>query len=427
MKVTFARWFYTFIMLLLLPLLGIYLWRQKRASELDNDSECLQRLGFGIAKGAAKSSGGWLFHCASVGEVVAASGLINTLLAQYPNLSISITTASATGGQRVKQLFSERVSHYYLPVDLPWCMARLLTQLKPQKLIITEVELWPNLLHQCAKQQIPVYLINARMTDASRHRIQRFNGLFQPMLSSLCYVGAQGQRDYDNYLKLGLSPKKLCLTGNIKFDLQLTDEDKRQAKKIIEQFNLQQRPILIAGSTHDPEEQVMLDAFRHLKQSIPDLLLILVPRHPQRFEPVFQLCQQAGWTIVRASLQQPVSQQTDIFLGDGMGLLKSLYAAADVAFVGGSIAQRGGHNPLEAAIWSVPILMGPSQFNNPQICALLMAQKGMQVIEDSTEMVKAVLHWFEHNDNRLEAGEHAHQVILDNSGALAKSLAMLEH
>lgn len=369
--------------------------------------------------------GGFLVHCVSVGEVMAATPLIRQLMTQHPDQSVTISCTTATGAEQIRQSFGNKVTQLYLPYDTPFMMRALLKKVRPQKVMITEVELWPNMLDLCWKRQISVYLINARMTDRSVRSYQKLKPLFQPMLSKLRAVGAQGQRDFDNYLKLGLNPEKLHLTHNIKFDLADSSTHQKTVTRIKQRFNIHQQTVLLAGSTHEPEEDIAIEAIKALQADYPDLLLILVPRHPQRFDTVEALLQRKKMAFLRTSEARQCQADTKVLLVDQMGMLTALYGLADMAFVGGSIANRGGHNALEPAAFGVPVMMGPHRYNNPEICAALTSKGALTLVNNHRDMIQICQRWLQQPAARCQAGEQGKQVLDENRGALTKTLAML--
>lgn len=411
---------YSVLIFLVLPFSILNFLFRKLLRKHPPGKQQLNRFGLGFSD---QQQGGLLVHCVSVGEVVAAANLIKCLQNQQPGTPIYITTTTPTGADRVKQIFSDSVTHYYLPFDAPFCMTRMLAKLKPTKVLITEVELWPNLIHACWKRHAPVYVINARMTDRSTASYAKIGRLFQPMLSKLTGVCAQGKRDYDNYLKLGMAPEKLYLSNNIKFDLSPTDSS--QSAQLADTLNLVDRRLLVAGSTHEGEESYFIDAYRQLKKQFPELLLVLVPRHPQRFERVFQLCAQANLSTLRFSQENACEVGTEIILVDAMGKLDLFYALGELAFVGGSIADRGGHNALEPAAKGVPILMGPHRYNNPIICQTLEHAGALKMVNTVEEIVNHCSLWFADNQARSNAGSAGLKVISDNRGAVAATLNII--
>ena len=390
-------------------------------------------------------TGGILFHCVSVGEVVAASCVIKGLLDKEPNLSIVITTTTATGAQRVLDIFGvspsttlpsksaaslpvtlpKNLAHHYLPYDLPWLMSRLLRHVQPKLVCITEVELWPNLLNKCAQRQLPVCVVNARMTDKSARSYRKISGLFTPMLHQVTKVCAQGQRDADAYLRLGLAPDKLVLTHNVKFD-QVSDV--AVPETIRELFNSVKalgKQVLIAGSTHQGEETFWIDIFKQLQADFPKILLIIVPRHPQRFAKVESEIQASELTYIKWAERDKLDAQTQVILVDAMGVLTPLYHSADIAFVGGSIADKGGHNALEPSSMGVPVIMGTYTYNNPVICDTLIKAGGLSIVEDSAGALQLCQKWLSDPELAKHAGRCGHAVIIENQGALARTLAKI--
>lgn len=383
----------------------------------------LSRYGFEFTP--SKQKNGLLIHCASVGEVVAIQNLVEQLLRKYSTQSIIITTNTTTGADRVKLLFSDRVEHVYLPYDFPVFLSLFLNRRRPSKVLINEMELWPNLCHQCWHRNIPIIIINGRMSEKSRKTYVKFPSLFQPMFEKVTAVCAQGQRDYQNYLSLGVSPDKLTLTNNIKFDLTITDDDIALSQTIQTSFSLEQRQLIVAGSTHEPEEQVLLDAYLALINAYPRLILIIVPRHPQRFEKVHQLLQKQNVKTVLMSEGKPCSANTQVLLCDQMGKLRSIYALADISFVGGSIADRGGHNALEPAAVGVPILMGKSTYNNPAICQTLADSGALITVTDAQQIESICKKWLDNPEQRKQSGAAGKQVLTLNRGAIQKTLDVL--
>lgn len=377
---------------------------------------------FGLLNRSSRE-GEILIHCASVGEVTAIHTFVQQVLVNFPN--VTITTNTTTGAERVDTLFKGNVKHQYVPYDFPLFHWLFLKKIRPTKVLINEMELWPNLCLMCQKMAIPLYLINGRMSAKSTATYRKFPALFGPMLSAFEHICAQGQRDYNNYRSLGIQLDKLTLTNNIKFEVNLGAKEKQQATTLSQDFALQARQILLAGSTHDPEEQVLVDAYLSLKSRIPNLLLIIVPRHPQRFDKVAQLLHERALNVCRMSLSKQTTADTDVLLCDQMGQLSALYALADVAFVGGSLAKRGGHNALEPAAFGVPIIMGPSTYNNPAICQLLIDANALKIVENSEQIVSTCQLWLSSPEERKRTGDTGSQVIELNKGALAKTLELV--
>lgn len=413
-----VRWIYSFLLVLLAPVAFIILmmrgaWRVKSPGRRP-----LERLGLM----RRPQPHGYLFHCVSVGEVVAASALIKQIMRQEPDTPVSITTTTATGSARVKAIFGDAVHHFYLPYDLHIIMACMLRRVKPKAVIVTEVELWPNMIHACWRRHIPAFVINGRLTDRSARRYNKVNLLFSPMLKKLSHVCAQGERDYHNYLKLGMHTDRLTLTNNIKFD---------QAASISTGADFMQlasrtRPVLVGGSTHDPEEQVLLDALTTIHRKYPDTLLILVPRHPERFEQVARLLQESAFSWCQSADTAHVPADCQVVLLNEMGKLNDAYQVADFAFVGGSIAQRGGHNALEPAAVSVPVMMGPHTFNNPVICQYLEEHGALTITPSADAIARCCNQWLIDPESARQAGASGKAVLEANSGALTATLACIK-
>ncbi|NMH59988.1 lipid IV(A) 3-deoxy-D-manno-octulosonic acid transferase [Alteromonas ponticola] len=415
-----ARWLYTLLLFLLLPVFWLK-FRKWGVNQLDAfQSNFMQRLG---CVPVPERKQGYLFHCVSVGEVMAASCVIKKLKQAHPQIPITITTTTETGSARVNTLFGDSVHHFYLPLDLPFAMHAMLNRLKPKLVVITEVELWPNLIHSCWKKQIPAVVINARMTERSAKRYAKVSALFEPMMFKLAHVCAQGTRDFEQYAKLGIPESKLSLTNNIKFDQAISDED--GAADFLQMLH-SPRPIIVAGSTHDPEEQLLLTAFKLIIASHPDTLLVIVPRHPQRFELVERLLADSAFEYTLSSEASQIKDEIQVVLVDEMGKLNQLYQVANMAFVGGSIANKGGHNALEPASAAIPILMGPHQYNNPVICEYLREQGALIEVNSAEDISHHCIAWLKDPPRAQMLGKAGYEVILQNQGAVDATIACLE-
>jgi len=411
------------VLILLLPLgvLTLLLKSDKTKGQRNRNRE---RFGF-IGK---LESQGILVHCVSVGEVNAAKSIVLRLQQRYPNLPITISTTSSTGAKQAREVFADSVQYVYLPIDIPICMWMFFRKLKPKLVLVTEVEIWPNMLHQCFKRNIPAVLINARMTNESLKNYQRLAYLFRPSLRKFSRICTQGQQDFDNFLKLGVYKPNLTLSNNMKFDLELDSTDDVKATILKKQLCLTTQAVFVAGSTHDLEETVCLDAFKKLRTTHPTLMLIIVPRHPHRFEKVAQLCQATGYTVVKLSdlSEAPPTSTPDILLVDAMGMLKACFQLASCAFVGGSFSPKGGHNALEPALYGVPTMMGPSVFNNPVICDALVAAGGLKILSTPEQLAETALEWLDDVDAAMRAGEANKRVIEQNRGAIEQTLKAIE-
>ncbi|MCG8296242.1 lipid IV(A) 3-deoxy-D-manno-octulosonic acid transferase [Pseudomonas entomophila] len=367
--------------------------------------------------------GGIWVHAVSVGESIAAAPMVRALLAQYPDLPITLTCMTPTGSERIHAMFASepRVQHCYLPYDLPWAAGRFLDQVRPKLGVIMETELWPNHIHQCAKRGIPVALANARLSERSARGYARFAGLTRPMLEEMSLIAVQTETEAERFRSLGARAECVQVTGSIKFDLKVDEQLFPRARELRGQWGAAQRPVWIAASTHDGEDALILAAHQQLLQVHSDALLILVPRHPERFNAVHALCAEQ-FATVRRSLGEPVAAQTQVLLGDTMGELLFLYALADIAFVGGSLVPTGGHNPLEPAALALPVLMGPHVFNFLEISAMLREAGALQQVDDAEGLAGAVRRMVELPQDARRMGEAGRAVMQANQGALQRLL-----
>jgi len=367
------------------------------------------------------------FHTVSVGEAEAAFPLIRVIQNRYPDQPILITTTTPTGSDRVKAVFEESVEHVYLPYDLPDAVSRFLSHFKPRIAVMMETEIWPNLFSQCNRQKIPLLIINARLSEKSTRGYQKLKKLTEEALCNVSHIAARSQNDADRFILLGARPAKVSVAGNIKFDLKLPASLREQAEFMRQSLFLQ-RPVWIAASTHEKEDEKVLAAFSEVKQAIPEALLVLVPRHPERFEKVAELCKKRQFSLIKRTEEKTCSSKTDIFLLNTMGELKLFSTAADIAFVGGSLVPTGGHNVLEPAAAGVPVLFGPHMFNFSEIAELLLEKGAAIQINNEKELAEEVINLFEHAEIRGELGEKGQIFVEENRGALKKLEALLaEH
>ncbi len=414
-----ARRLYTALLYLALPVILLRLWWRGRKVPAYRQ-RWRERLGFVPRSGAPAL---WI-HGVSVGETVAIAPLVELLLARHPDLPLLLTTTTPTGSQRVRALFGDRVQHVYCPWDLPAALARFLRRTRPLGCIIVETELWPNLVHACHDAGVPVLLANARLSARSARGYARFAALTRPMLQDLDRVVAQHDSDGARFAALGLPAQKLSVSGSIKFDIETRPQWLEAGKRFREQWG--DRPVLVAGSTHEGEDAALLQALTDLRGQFPDLLLVLVPRHPERFDAVYRLCCDAGWSVVRHSGQGLQKTAVDVYLVDTMGELMGFYAAADIAFVGGSLVPRGGHNPLEPAALGKPVLMGQQVFNFQAICDALDGAGGLTRVADGPALTLALQHLLADTALRERQGAAASDFVAQNRGALERLYSEVE-
>jgi len=422
------RWLYTLLLYLISPLVLLRLFLRARKAPAYRH-RIAERFGFFTTtqKLSLRKQGIWV-HAVSVGETIAAAPMIRALLEQYPQYSITVTTMTPTGSERVSVLFAKEITngqifHVYAPYDLPDAVSRFLRRVQPRLLIVVETELWPNMIHGCARRNIPVLLANARLSEKSARGYGRLSAITAPMLREMTKVVAQNAIDGERFVELGLPRQRLVISGSVKFDLVIDDEIKLQGKKLREIFG--DRPIWIAASTHEGEDEILLAAHREVLKAHADALLILVPRHPERFNQVANLIEREGLHKQRRSIDESISPQTQVLLGDTMGELLLLFGVADVAFVGGSLVERGGHNMLEPAAWGLPIITGVSDFNFREISELLQAAGALLKFDSAAAIAAGIANLFGDLDQRKKRGAAALAVVANNRGALQKLLAQI--
>jgi 3-deoxy-D-manno-octulosonic-acid transferase len=344
---------------------------------------------------------------------------------RYPNKPLILTTMTPTGSQRAQELFGDSVIHSYVPYDISGSVRHFFERAMPELVIIIETELWPNLFRECGRRQIPLVLASARVSARSVGRYQRMVSLIRETLSHGVVIAAQTDTDAERFRSLGANPLRIHVTGNIKFDFHLDPEVTNRGTAIRRELAAN-RPVWIAASTHGDEEEIVLAAHRRLLETYPDALLILVPRHPERFQSVETLIGRADLAAVTRSSRVQCDAETQVFLADSMGELPMFYAAADVAFVGGSLVPVGGHNLLEPAALGLPVLTGPNNFNAPEIAQLLIDDEATRVIHDANELADQLGFLLDHPDERRRRGGAGRAVIDNNRGALARLLELID-
>jgi len=362
-------------------------------------------------------------HAVSVGEAQAAAPLIQALLQTRPDLDVFVTTTTPTGRDRVKQVFGSQVQVQFAPYDLPMVLGRYLDCLAPRMLVILETEIWPNLLAACAARKIPVILTNARLSARSAARYQRIAGLITPTINYFTAIGAQGDADKERFRALGATIP-ISVTGSIKFDVHLP-ASLHEGGQALRRLWGADRSVFIAASTHHGEDELVLDAFARIRATHADCFLVLVPRHPERFSKVAAVVRRRGLRVVLRSQHPEDCSDVDVYVGDTMGELPVLYAGADVAFVGGSLVNIGGHNMLEPAALGLPVVFGPYLYNFAEIShALCEAGAATEVanVEELAECVKALL---ADANQRHAQGENGRQFVAANRGALAHSTELV--
>jgi len=410
------RLFYTTVLWLLMPYVFLrLLWRARKQPEyLDHIEER-----FGIYSEKNDRPLIWL-HAVSVGETRAAQTLVAKLLSSFPLHQILLTHTTPTGRKAGEKLFGESVLRVYLPYDYPFAINKFLRHFQPKLGILMETEIWFNLIHSCHSTDIPLLLLNARMSEKSSKGYMRFTRLTRVTLGKLAAIAAQTNEDAERLKMLG--GVNVSVMGNLKFDIEPPAPMLELGKQFRERFGAG-RKILLAASTRDGEEELLLEVLERLR--IPGLLLVLVPRHPQRFSIVANLLEQRGFSFQRRSNSRVVPTEIQVVLGDSMGEMFGYYAAADLAFIGGSLLPLGGQNLIEACAVGTPVLVGPYTFNFAEVTQLAVKAGAALQVEDSDGLIKAIQNLFGNPDTLLEMRRQCDGFVRSNRGATEKSLQLV--
>ena len=415
------RILYSLILYLCAPLALCYLLLRgtKNRAYLERIPE---RFGY-IPKPGSAQPVIWV-HAVSVGEVQAASLLVKRLLGAYPRCRVVLTTVTPTGAARARALFPEEVEHRYLPYDLPHAVRLFLGRIDPQLLVIMETEIWPNLLYYCKQRGVPALLVNARLSPASFRSYRRLRRFSASAVRMLTHIAARSAADAERFLALGAETARVTVTGNLKFDIEADDAIAPRAQSLRKTIAAE-RPVWIAGSTHAGEEEQVLDAFDRVRQTLAHCLLIIAPRHPERFDPVYDLCRRRGLDVARHSAAAGAGS-ADVYLLDAMGELPLFYACADAAFVGGSLAPVGGHNMLEPAALGVPLVSGEHTANFKEVIDLFKAEDAIIIVADAAQLSAAVTSLLQDADLRRTRGERGQRLVRQNRGAINIIMELLD-
>lgn len=414
------RFLYSTILYLLSPLLVVYLAFRAIKSP-DYRGRWGERFGLTRLK-----STDLLVHSVSMGETLAAIPLIRLIMQSHPELSITVTTTSPTGSAQVRKAFGDSVQHCYLPFDLPWCVGRFLRQVSPKSCIIMETELWPNLVAIAAKRGVRLMLANARLSAKSAAQYAKRPKLSRPMLQRLDVIAVQTQVEAQRFIELGVSPDRVTVCGSLKFDLSITPERLANAKLLRQTWGRKTSPIWVAGSVHPGEFDAMLIAHRQLLAQWPDALLIIAPRHPEQFSAVAEVVASQGFELIRRSSNLPVTATTQVLVGDTMGELLTFYGTADQAFVGGTLINNGGHNPLEPVAMGVPVMVGPNHWDFAQITQMLADAGGLRVVASADELAANLIEYFAKPELRQQAVNAGLAVVEANRGALQQQYLLAQ-
>ena len=417
---------YNFLLICLKPL---YRWKIKQRAESDAlfQQECLER--FGPFQPPKNLNTIW-FHVVSVGETNAAQPLIEHYLKL--GYSVLVTNTTKTGQARAKSLFSEKYptlfQAVYLPVDQKPLLKQFFELYQPKLLALVETEIWPNLIAQAKQKQIPCILLNARLSEKSAKGYDKVRRLTQPMLQQLTWLLAQDTATQQRYVDLGLDQAKSQVVGNIKFDITAPQSYVEKAEQLKQDWQLADRQVITLASTHAPEEENLLKQLQAHLNANPNLLCIVVPRHPERFDEVYKVCQSLNLNTQRRSLKQTILPDTQVFLADSMGEMWLWYALSQVCFVGGSLNEPGGgHNILEPMVLNVPTVIGPRYFNFQSIVDEFVAEQGILIGDNAEQVLQQLLGCLNDPAQTQQLVAHAQQVLQRNKGALQKHIQLLDH
>ncbi|MGP4844798.1 lipid IV(A) 3-deoxy-D-manno-octulosonic acid transferase [Marinobacter sp. 1Y8] len=404
---------YSTLFRLILPFVLIRLWWHGRRTP-DTMDHWRERLGY-ISRQSKPVI--WV-HAVSVGETIAAAPLVRELQKRRPDVRILMTAMTGTGRARAQAMFGDSVDYAFSPYDTPGSVKRFLVRARPRALVIMETELWPNMIERTSAAGTPIFLINARMSERSAKGYLRLHKASRDLLRHLDWIAAQAASDAQRFEEIGALSSAISVTGSIKFDVDISPELRHRAGELRQEMGAT-RPVWIAASTHEGEDVQILEAHLRVLANFPDALLVLVPRHPERFDDVAELIDRKKLSHYRRSAGQ-VGQNCQVYLGDTMGELLMLYGAADLAFVGGSLIERGGHNPLEPAAWETGVISGPHVFNFSDIYDRLRKGNALKTVQDSESLARIVIECFGDKGAGKALGSHALAVVNANRGALNK-------
>jgi len=415
------RVLYAILTYLLLPVYALY-WLVRGTLNRAYWDRVGQRFGRGFPE---LDGGSFWLHAVSVGEVQASIPLVRALGRSFPDTPLLITTVTPTGAARVESIFGDSVHHCYIPFETPNAVKNFFDAVQPKIALIMETEIWPNLYHECGARRIPLVLVSARISPKSVKSYRKLLPLFRETLSHGIVIAAQSETDAERFRSLGARPERTRVTGNIKFDIEVPDDLVERGREFRKRY-LGERPVWIAASTHHKEEEQVLEAHRQVLEQVADALLILVPRHPERFDSVRQLLERQDIGYVSRTSASEVDAGSSVFLGDTMGEVPLFYAASDVAFVGGTLVPVGGHNLLEPAALALPVVTGPHLFNTQDIADMFVNIGALTKVADLDQLAVAVTRLLQDEATAHRLGKLGRDVVQRNRGALGRLLSLLE-
>lgn len=410
------RYLYTLLYILAAPLLCVR-WVYKSFKPPQYREPLRERFGI-VSKESSESI--W-FHAVSMGESNAAIAIIKSLLDKFPDLNIIVTTTTPTGARQIHNGLGDKVKHHYSPCDLPGTIKRFIRRARPKLLVIMETELWPNWLHHLKSSQIPVILANGRLSERSAQKYEKICSLSKEMMDAFVKVLAVNNQDAERFQRIGLTSDKAIVTGNIKFDIDIPQFSDHEYYPV-----WKGRTVWIAASTHKGEDELVLKAHQLICEQVPEACLILVPRHPERFESVARLISDSGLSMARRSQPDSWDEDAQVLLGDTMGEMMKAFNISDITWVGGSFAEIGGHNPIEPAVLAKPVLTGPYIFNFNEIFGDLIDAGGAQMVQNESELADKIVELMRAPELAHGMGQKALKVIERNRGALGKTVSVIE-
>ena len=412
---------YAVLTYLMLPIYAGY-WFVRGFANRSYWEKISQRFGAGYPRPV----GGCIWvHAVSVGEVQAAIPLVRALMERFPERHLMITTVTPTGAARVRRLFGDKVEHAYLPFETPHAVTNFFDATQPHIALVIETEIWPNLYRECGQRAVPLILVSARISPKSVQSYRKFLPLFRETLSHGIVIAAQSEADADRFKLLGAAPKRTWVTGNIKFDIEMPDATLAQGSAL-RRDNFEDRPVWVAASTHDREESQVLQAHRIVQREFPNAILVLIPRHPERFSAVRSMLHREGARFLSRTDGTPCTSDAEVYLVDTMGEVPLFYAASDIAFVGGTLVPVGGHNLLEPAALKKPVVTGPHLYNTQDIADKFSKVGASIVVDDGEQLGAAISRLFADQKTADEVGKRGFELVQQNRGALSRLLELIE-
>ncbi len=379
---------------------------------------------FGVVKFEHLDRSLWI-HAVSVGEVMTTIPVIKGLKEYFPEIPIVVTTTTPTGSRLVEKALKNKVYHTYLPYDVPFFVKKFITHINPIGFIVTETELWPSIFFELSEKNIPIFVINGRISPRSFKNYLKVKRFIKDVLSRCKYILVQNQEYKTRFLRLGAREEQVIITGNIKFDVPINKDLVEKGGKVKHEAFKGKR-IIVGASTHEGEEKILLDVYSQLIKTKENLVLLLVPRHPERFLSVYNLIKSYGLTVhKRSDSLLPFKKEIQVYLGDSMGEMMMYYAMGDIAFVGGSFVKVGGHNFLEPAAVELPIISGPNVFNFQEIATMLADKGGLKIVKSKKELQDTILDLLSNRKKRDTMAKAAKEIAERNRGGLQKTLNII--